>query len=105
MSSAPTCGNRSGCKLNTIPGMAESVRLPSGTLFAFIPESCSESTRNAVEGWYPGNPFALARNPHSQFRSFAQDKWLGVCEVLFGGELKERDGLKIIALAPVWGVV
>jgi len=40
-----------------------------------------------------------------QFRSFAGDKWFGLCKILFCGELKERNGLKIIALAAVWGIV
>ena len=48
---------------------------------------------------YPGALFGR------QFRSFAGDKWFGLCEVLFGSELQERNGLKIIALAPVWGIV
>jgi hypothetical protein len=62
MSSTATCGNHSGAKPNTIPGQAKSVRLPPGILFAFNPESCSGSARNAVR-LHPGTPFAFARNP------------------------------------------
>jgi hypothetical protein len=55
-----------------IPGHAEqhsgirrkSVRLPPGILFAFIPESCSESARNAVR-LHPGTLFDFARNPQA----------------------------------------
>jgi hypothetical protein len=36
---------------------------PPESLFAFNPESCSQSARNAVRD-HPGIPFAFARNPH-----------------------------------------
>src|SRR3954447_13494803 len=67
MSSATTCGNHSGPSRTPFQVRPKSVRLPPGILFAFILESCSESTRNAVR-LHPGNPFALARNPHAQPR-------------------------------------
>src|SRR5436190_23653841 len=63
MSSATTCGNRSGPSRTPFRSWLKSVRLPPGILFAFIPESCSTSTRNAVR-LHRGNLFALARNPH-----------------------------------------
>src|SRR3954454_9861314 len=71
MSSATTCGNHSGPSRTPFQVRPKSVRLPPGILFAFILESCSESTRNAVR-LHPGNPFALARNPQLEprFASF-----------------------------------
>ncbi|MGI8745405.1 MAG: hypothetical protein ACR2NN_23090, partial [Bryobacteraceae bacterium] len=36
---------------------------PPELLFAFSPESCSSSPRNALRV-HPGIPFALPRNPH-----------------------------------------
>src|SRR4051794_18713138 len=65
MSSAATCGNHSGSRRTAFRGWPKSVRLPPGILFAFIPESCSGSTRNAVR-LHPGTPLAFARNPQSE---------------------------------------
>jgi integrase/recombinase XerD len=65
MSSAATCGNHSGPRRTLFRGKPKSVRLQPGILFAFIPESCSGSTRNAVR-LHPGTPFAFARNPHKE---------------------------------------
>src|SRR6185369_16727624 len=71
MSSATTCGNRSGPSRTPFRGWPKSVRLPPGILFAFIPESCSTSTRNAVR-LHPGILFALARNPHTSIEHSAR---------------------------------
>jgi hypothetical protein len=50
-------------KPNAIPGRTKSVRLPTGTVFAFRPECCSESQRNGVR-LQPGIAFAFDRIPH-----------------------------------------
>jgi hypothetical protein len=57
-----------GAKSNIITsfrGLPKSVRLHPGILFAFIPESCSGSARNAVR-LHPGIPLALPRNPQAR---------------------------------------
>jgi len=79
-------------KSNTIPGRAESVRLPPGILFAFIPESCSESTRNAVR-LHPGMVFALARYPHTCTTNGAPlvNCTVSVCVLLMVASISEND--------------
>jgi hypothetical protein len=67
-------------KPNRIPGQAKSVRLPPGILFAFSPESCSDSTRNAVR-LHPGNLFGFARNP--QKAHLLKLRQLALCSPFF----------------------
>jgi hypothetical protein len=52
------------------------------SVFAFTPESCSESARNAVR-LHPGTLFAFARNP--QLRAESQ-----LSELVLGSSAKER---------------
>ena len=49
-------------KPNAIPGRTKSFRLPTGTVFAFRPECCSESQRNSVR-LHTGIAFAFDRIP------------------------------------------
>jgi len=48
----------------------------SESLFDIIPESCSESSRNAVR-LYPGIVFALPRIPHRQGGIVVRSKVIG----------------------------
>jgi len=50
-------------KPNAIPVDTKTVRLPTGTAFAFRPECCSDSQRNGVR-LQTGIAFAIDRIPH-----------------------------------------